>query len=151
MLKNYRLGFDLWGLILFLITMVPTFVWMAVPPEGDVLSAESVTPTIDAISFILQVLFVAILCFVVRKDGNRKPSAAMTVAIVTSVVLYFAGWLLYYHTDKAPIGVILLLIIPPCLAFILIAIARRNIPALIPAVGFTVCHLIYATANFIIS
>lgn len=32
MLKNYRFGFDLWGIILFLITMIPTFVWLAVPP-----------------------------------------------------------------------------------------------------------------------
>lgn len=150
MLKNYRLGFDLWGLILFLITMIPTFVWMAFPPERDMLSAESVTPTIDAIGFILQVLFVAMLCFVVRKDGNRKPSATMTCAIVICVVLYFVGWILYYFTEQTPTLIILLLSIPPCLAFILIAIARRNIPALIPAVGFTVCHLIYATLNFIL-
>lgn len=43
MLKKYRLGFDLWGLILFLITMLPTFVWLAAPEEGDVLSVESAT------------------------------------------------------------------------------------------------------------
>ena len=150
MLKNYRFGFDLWGIILFLITMIPTFVWLAVPPKGDVLNVESVTPTIDAIGFILQVLCIATLCLVVRKDGLPKPSAAMIIAIITSVVLYFAGWLLYYRIEKAPLGIILLLTVPPCLAYILIAIARRNTPALIPAVGFTVCHMVYATLNFII-
>ncbi|MBQ3581185.1 MAG: hypothetical protein II975_09380 [Bacteroidales bacterium] len=39
--------------------------------------------------------------------------------------------------------VILLLTLPPCLAFIFYAISRRNMLALNPAVGFTICHLIY--------
>lgn len=37
-----------------------------------------------------------------------------------------------------------------CAAFLLFALDRKNYIALIPAVGFTVCHLIYGTANFIV-
>ena len=51
-LGKYGFGFDVAGLILFLLVMVPTFIWMAVPAPNDVLRAESVTPIVDAIGFV---------------------------------------------------------------------------------------------------
>jgi hypothetical protein len=42
------------------------------------------------------------------------------------------------------------LTIPPCSAFIFLAIDRKNIIALIPAIAFTICHITYAIINFII-
>lgn len=147
MLKKYRLGFDPWGLALFLVTMIPTFVWTAVPAPYDVLRTESDTPIADAVGFVLQVLFVATICFVVRKEAIRK--TAFMVATIVCVALYFAGWVFYYLGITTP-AIILLLSLPPCLAFICYAIGRGNLPALAFAAGFTVCHLIFATINFII-
>lgn len=147
MLKRYRLGFDLWGLVLFLATMIPTFVWLAVAAPDDVLCAKSVTPAVDAIGFVLQVLFVAMVCFVVRKDTVRETSFMLSA--IVCVALYFVGWVLYY-IGMTGARVILLLSLPPCLAFVFYAIGRRNLLAIVPAVGFTVCHMIYAFVNFII-
>lgn len=31
MLKKYKMGFDIWGLIVFLIIMIPNFIWFAIP------------------------------------------------------------------------------------------------------------------------
>lgn len=45
---------------------------------------------------------------------------------------------------------ILLLTVPPCFAFILFALGRKNIIAVVPAVCFMICHLIYGTVNFIV-
>jgi hypothetical protein len=45
--------------------------------------------------------------------------------------------------------VILLLTIPPCLALILYAADRKNLPAAILASGFAICHLIFAIVYFI--
>ena len=148
MLKKYRLGFDVWGLVLFLVSMIPTFVWLAFPAPNDVLRTASSSPVADAIGMVLQVLFVATLCCVVRKEQRRCTAAPLAVSIVC-MVLYFAGWLFYYLGYTTP-AVILLLTVPPCLAFIFYAIARRNMVALIPAVGFTLCHLIYGFVNFIL-
>ena len=145
MLKRYKFGFDLWGLLLFVATMVPTFVWFAVPALDDVLRAESVTPVVDTIGFVLQVLFVVAICFVVRRDYGRRG----LVAPLICVALYYVGWVLYYM-GRTGAGVILLLTLPPCLAFVFYAVGRRNVPALIPAVGFTVCHLVYAMLNYLI-
>ena len=46
MLKNYRIGFDWIGLILFLIIMIPNFIWFVVPAPNDVLRTESVTGSV---------------------------------------------------------------------------------------------------------
>ena len=30
MLKRYKLSFEIWGLLLFLIVMIPNFIWFAI-------------------------------------------------------------------------------------------------------------------------
>ena len=35
--KHYRLGFDIWALILFLAVMIPTIIWAFVPAQDDIL------------------------------------------------------------------------------------------------------------------
>ena len=37
-----------------------------------------------------------------------------------------------------------------CLAFILFAIDRKNLPAILFATAFAVCHLVFAVVNFIV-
>ncbi len=35
MLKKYKIGFDIWGALLFLIIMIPNFIWFVIPaPNG---------------------------------------------------------------------------------------------------------------------
>ena len=43
MLKKYKMGFDIWGLLLFIIIMIPNFIWFAVPAPNDILRADSIT------------------------------------------------------------------------------------------------------------
>ena len=107
-LKQYRFGFDPWGLLLFLLVMLPNFIWFAVPAPNDTLRTDSATPVADAIGSVFQVLTVAYLCFV-----------------------------------------ILLLTVPPCLAFILFAADRKNLPAILFATAFAVCHLVFAVVNYL--
>lgn len=40
---KYRFGFDFWGLILFLLVMVPNFIWFAVPAPNDVKSSPRIS------------------------------------------------------------------------------------------------------------
>ena len=147
-LNKYRFGFDVWGLIFFLLVMLPNFIWFAVPAQNDVLRAESATPIIDAIALVCQVLTVACLCFVINKERSKLRFSLLVIAAVICVVVYYLGWVLYY-TGIASDWVILMLTIPPCLAFILFAADRKNIPAALFATVFVVCHLIFAIVNFI--
>lgn len=146
--NKYRFGFDVWGLILFLLVMFPNFIWFAVPAPNDVLRSESATPIIDIIASVCQVLTVACLCFVINKERSKLRFSLLVIAAVICIVAYYIGWGLYY-SGIASDGVILMLTIPPCLAFILFAADRKNHPAVLFATGFAVCHLIFAIMNFI--
>ena len=128
--------------------MLPNFIWFAVPAPNDVLRTESATPIIDAIASVCQVLTVACLCFVINKERGKLRFSLLVIATMVCVIVYYIGWLLYY-TGIVNVWVILLLTIPPCLAFILFAADRKNLPAVVFATAFAVCHLIFAIMNFI--
>ena len=145
---KYKFGFDVSGLILFLLVMLPNFIWFAVPAPNDVLRSESVTPMVDVVASVCQVLTVVCLCFVIHKERGKLRFSLLVIAAVICIVAYYIGWGLYY-SGIASDGVILMLTIPPCLAFILFAADRKNLPAVLFATGFAVCHLIFAIMNFI--
>ena len=146
--NQYRFGFDVWGLVLFLLVMLPNFIWFAVPAPNDVLRVESVTPVVDVIASVCQVLTVACLCFVINQERDKLRFSPLVIATMVCVAVYYVGWVLYYSGIVSE-WVILLLTIPPCLAFILFAADRKNLPAALFATGFAVCHLIFAIVNFI--
>ena len=148
MFKKYKFGFDYWGLLLFLVIMIPNFIWFGVPAPNDVLRSDSITPIVDVIGSICQVAFVAAICVLKRKDIKTVRVTKLIVSSMILVAAYYSGWILYYCGQTNPI-VIVLLTIPPCLSFISYAVDRKNWIALIPTVIFTICHIIYGFANFI--
>jgi len=149
MFKKYRLGFDIWGLVLFLIIMTPNFIWFAVPAPNDILRINSITEIPDRIASVCQVLMVIALCILINKERNKLSITYPVIMMITCCILYFASWIIYYQ-GIVNTFVILGLTIPPCLAFMFWAIDRKNVIAVIPISIFTICHFIYAMANFII-
>ena len=147
--KKFRFGFDIWGLLLFLIIMIPNFIWFAVPAPNDILRADSVTVIFDTIASICQTLMVAALCIIINRERKKIEFTPLIIAVCVCCLLYFASWVLYYNSVTNA-AVILGLTLPPCLAFLFFAIDRKNLIALIPILVFTVCHIIYAAVNFII-
>ena len=149
MLKKYKFGFDFWGLLLFFVIMIPNFIWFAVPAPNDVLRADSVTPIIDGIGSFCQVTFIAAICILKRKDIRAVRFTKLVITALVLVALYYLGWIFYYQGMVNSI-VIMLLTLPPCFSFIVYTIDRKNMIAAIPTVIFTICHIIYGVANFII-
>ncbi len=148
MIKRYKFGFELGGLLLFLIIMLPNFIWFVVPAPNDILRADSVTPMIDIAGSVFQVLFVVLLCVLKRDDADKLKCSRFLFITIMAVGLYLAGWAAYYLGITNPI-IIILLTLPPCIAFIFYSLDRKNILALVPVIGFTCCHLIYGLINFI--
>ena len=147
-LKQYRFGFDPWGLLLFLLVMLPNFIWFAVPAPNDILRADSATPVVDAIGSVFQVLTVACLCFVINKERDKLRFTPLVVIAIICIAVYYIGWALYYGSI-ANSWIILLLTVPPCLAFIFFASDRKNLLAVLFATAFAVCHLVFAVVNFV--
>ena len=148
-MKKYKFAFEFRGLILFLCIMLPTFIWFALPAPNDVLRAVSVTETVDIIGSVCQAVMIAALCLLKRTDCGKFVFSPLVIGIIVCCAAYYAGWIFYYNgfTNAA---VILSLTIPPCAAFLLFALDRKNYIAVVPACGFTICHLIYGIINFII-
>lgn len=149
MLKKYRFGFDVQGLLLFIVIMIPNFIWFGLPAPNDILRADSVTEVFDTIASVCQVLMIIALCILINKERKRLSVTPLNAAVVVCCLLYFASWIFYY-TGITNTVVILGLTLPPCFAFLFFAIDRKNIIAVVPILLFTICHLIYATVNFII-
>lgn len=148
-MKKYKLAFEPWGLLVFLLIMLPNFVWFAVPAPNDVLRQESVTPVLDGIASVCQVLFAVALCGIVNRTREKLRLTPLIAASLCCGGLYAAGWIFYYAGFSGP-PVILLLTLPPCLCFFFFALDRKNCIAAVPIAVFTVCHLIYSIANFMI-
>jgi len=147
-LRKYRLGFEWRGLVLFLAIMVPNLLWFAVPAPNDILRADSRTPVIDAVASVCQVVFVICLCLLIRTDRKPFRMSKMILGVLASTLLYYVCWILYYQGITGVV-VILGLTVFPCVAFLLFAIDRRNVLAVIPIALFTACHLAYAVINFV--
>ena len=93
--------------------------------------------------------FIAAICILKRKDIKAVRFTKLVITALSLVVLYYLGWILYYQGMVNPI-VIMLLTLPPCFSFIVYTIDRKNMIATIPAVIFTICHIIYGVANYIL-
>ena len=129
--------------------MLPNFIWFAVPAPNDILRSESVTTIVDTAGSVCQVLFIGFICFIINKERPGLHFSPPIIISIVCILLYFMGWVLYYNGITLPF-VIILLTLPPCLAFIFFASDRKNAIAVIFAVGFTVCHLIYGIVNYIL-
>lgn len=147
--KNYRLGFDPWGFGLFLLIMLPNLVWFAVPAPNDILRAQSATPLLDSIGQVFQVIMVAALCAVRNIAPDKPMKHGFQNGVFLPILLYFIGWRAYASGVVIPI-VILSLTLAPCAAFLVFALGRKNVPALLAAASFTTCHLISSVINFIL-
>ena len=147
-LKEYKFGFNIYGLLLFLIIMIPNFIWFAVPAPNDVLWAESVTEVIDIIASVCQVMLVVALCVFVNVKSHKFHITPLIILAIICCLIYFASWAGYY-AGIVNTGVILGLTISPCLAFLLFAIDRKNMIAVVPISIFLICHLIYGIANLL--
>ncbi len=149
MLKKYRVCFDIWGFLLFLVMMIPNFIWFAVPAPNDLLRTDSVTAPLDTVASICQVGMIMTLCMLRNKECKKISISPPILAVFTCTLLYFISWIAYYMGTVSAV-VILGLTVPPCLAFLFYAVERRNKIAIVPIAIFTICHCLYGVVNFIL-
>lgn len=149
MLKKYKFSFDVWGFLLFLIIIVPNFIWFFIPAPNDILKTESITEVIDTVASVCQVLMITVLCIFRNRESKKFSINPLIIVVMICCVLYFMCWIAYYMGIMNAI-IILGLIILPCLAFLFFSIDRKNRIAVILTLVFMVCHLMYGLANFII-
>ena len=150
MRRRYRFGLDGFGLGLFLLIMVPNFIWFALPAPIDPLRQPSATPHLDQAASVVQALLVAALCLVKSRQAGpiwKMPAAAAGILLL--YLGYVAAWLCYYRGLVHP-ALLLAMCVLPCLALGLYAAARRNWIAVVPTVVFTLLHTLFGIVNFVL-
>ncbi len=147
-LRSYGFKFDKWALLLCLLVLLPTFVWMAFPVPDDLLRIESCTPVWDTVGSVFQTVMMAALCLLRNRQASSRCSVPLRWSIVAMLLLYWLAWFLYY-AGFFNMLILMLLVVPPCLCFFLFAWERRNAWALLAAIGFLCCHLVFAVMNFL--
>jgi hypothetical protein len=132
MLKKYKLSFDIWGLLLFLIIMIPNFIWFAIPAPNDILKSKSITETIDTVASVCQVLMIVALCIFRNRENRKICVSPFIIIIVICCLLYFFSWIVYYSGIVNAI-VILGMTIPPTTIYLwLISLtASKELPILL--------------------
>jgi CHASE2 domain-containing sensor protein len=149
-MKKYQFGFCGWGLLLFFLIMVPNFIWFLVPAPHDILRQDSMTPLIDTIASICQVIMIAAITLLVRRDVQKVTMGSKWLWFCVAAILgYFICWGGYYlgYTNDF---VLISLSILPCIAFLTFEVERKNWIAIIPTLAFTVLHTIYCLVNFVV-
>ena len=148
-MRKYKMGFDIWGLLLFLVIMLPNIIWFLTPTPVDILRNPSVTPTVDTVASVLQVIMVAAICVLQNSTCGKPMGRGWRGGIAAAVLFYFAGWGLYYAGVTSTL-VIMDLCVVPCVAFLLFSLARKNAAALVAGAGFLLCHMYYGIVNFVV-
>lgn len=147
-IRRYKFGFDIWGLLLFVVIMLPNVIWFLVPAPSDILRNSSVTPVIDTVASAFQMIMVAAICVLQNSTCEKPMGGGWRQSIAAVVLFYFAGWGFYY-AGMINAMIIMDLCVVPCMAFILFSLARKNAAALVAAAGFMVCHVYYGIVNFV--
>lgn len=137
------------GLILFLLIMIPNFIWFSIPAPNDILRNESITPVIDRVASICQIFMVIALCIIINTECKKHIMRKLLVGIAVSTMMYFGGWIFYYQ-GITNLLIVLNMCIAPCVSFMLFSIARKNIVALTFLIIFMICHIMYGVINFIL-
>jgi len=148
-MKNLRLGFSLYGVIIAVLQMIPNIVWALFPPSKNRLEGNvSSNMIIEYGEHILGVSIIILLIFLVVKGQEFKlPKNKWSHLSYIGIGIYWICWILYFmHIQYLPI-IYLMVVIPP-LAFLFAGLAEKVYPISIISLVFLFFHLSVALENF---
>ena len=148
-MKNLRIGFSLYGLIIALLQALPNIIWALFPPAKNTLEGNaSSIPFIEYGEHILGVLIVILLVFLVQKGQEKTiPKNGFTVAGFAAIALYWLCWVLYFCAVQ-PLPVIYAMVILPPAAFFCAGLAEKVYPISAVSAVFLGFPLAVAMENF---
>jgi len=148
-MKNLRLGFSLYGVIIAVLQMIPNIIWALFPPSKNRLEGNvSSNMIIEYGEHILGVSIIILLIFLVVKGQEFKlPKNKWAHFSYIGIAIYWLCWVLYFmHIQYLPI-IYLMVIIPP-IAFFFAGMAEKVYPISILSLIFLFFHLSVALENF---
>jgi hypothetical protein len=148
-MKNSRIGFSLYGLIIAALQAAPNIVWALFPPAVNSLEGNaSSAPFIEYGEHILGVAIVIMLLFLVRRGQElRLPRGAAVIIAYAAIGLYWICWILYFRSVQT-IPVIYAMVVLPPISFFCAGLAEKVYLVSAASAVFAVFHLLTALENF---
>ena len=148
-MKNLRIGFSLYGLIIVALQSLPNIIWALFPPEINSLDGNaSSVAFIEYGERVLGVSIVILLLFLVQKGRERQiPKNKFAITGFAAIGLYWLCWVLYYFA-VLPLPVIYAMVVLPPAAFFCAGIAEKVYPISAVSAVFLAFHLAVAMENF---
>lgn len=152
MMKQYKIGFSLCGLIAFLLQELPYVPWVLWPPVDNPLANNiPATPLLGVLEQAGGVLTVALLILVVRHD-IAKPKFSNRFFIISAIclVFYYVSWVFYFGgiTNGWIIVIGLSALVP--MYYLFIALWQKNHFAIITSVCFFIGHSVSNVMNYLL-
>jgi len=148
-MKNLRIGFSLYGLIIVILQALPNIIWALFPPTVN--SLEGNASSILFVEYgehILGVSIVILLLFLVQKGQEKvMPKNVFAYLSFAAIALYWLCWVLYFCAVQ-PLPVIYAMVILPPVAFFCAGIAEKVYPISAASVIFLAFHVTVALENF---
>ncbi|MDR1775232.1 MAG: hypothetical protein LBS17_02045 [Actinomycetes bacterium] len=153
--KTYCIGLFAVGLLLFFLQQLPYLVMPAIP-----MAANPLVEMVDKIAVlnlaekVLGVSCVLLMLFLLRDDTTwfslKMPREKLWfAAAVAALVVYYAGWVLYFTgTQTLPVLLGILVAMPP-IYYSAIGLWRRNVPLAILGVVFLCVHMANVSVNLL--
>lgn len=76
-------------------TMIPNFIWFAVPAPNDILRTESVTEVADLIASICQVLMILSIGIFINKECRRLSITKLIITTIVPILIFTICHLIY--------------------------------------------------------
>jgi hypothetical protein len=148
-MKDLRIGFSLYGLLIVALQSLPNIVWALFPPAVDSLEGNaSSVPFVEYGEHILGVSIVILLVLLVRRGQEKTlPKNKAAIAAYIAIGLYWLCWVLYFCAIQ-PLPVIYAMVVLPPIAFFCAGLAEKVYPVSVASAAFVVFHLLVAFENF---
>lgn len=148
-IKRYEIGFDKWGVILFLAVILPFLVWEMEPIDNDILDLPSITPVLDKFIIAFQIISVGSFLMFRNIDGRKPIKKSRKIAIGITFALYYIGWILYFTGCTRTITVLLMITLMPIVTLLLFSSARKNYLAYCTLLVFLIFIISFVIINFL--
>lgn len=150
MLKKYKFGIDTWAIWIIAVIMLPNIIWALSDLPDDILKRETLTPSLDNVMTISQVIMILALCFIRNKETkNLSMMNSLPAISIAMCMFYYSSWI-FYFCGSADSFILMSLCVAPCIALILYCLFRKNAPALLFTALFSVFHIMRTVLNFLV-
>ena len=147
-MKNYSLGFSVYGLVTVALVMAPNILWMFFPPANDVLATgQTSLPLPDILENAGRIALFVLLVLLVNRQGETGRRSFLTVA-VACLAGYYLLWGLYFAGIAAPALLVGMAVLPSA-CFLCVTLWLRNYIALVPALLFAATHICITCYNYL--